>query len=271
MFIPANAQRQQATLKTVPALLFAPPKRQRQSVALLYAPLQELTPSTLEKIRARVAATAAGTKSTRRQELIALAFTPGSDRDVIRLDSLASVVRRGVTITAVGEAASNSVEPGSRKWSYKAHNFRQLRGFESILTASTVGILLDYYWVQTAYYRNAYGTNWLESKAPAAFHACPALRFVVLPYDAGSTDVADMVASGAANLQAYGLAVTDMTDEEAKELHPLVVATEAAAKANKSLREADTVQRQRYWRSPAPFVVIHRSGDDWRQAMSSLK
>ena len=77
--------------------------------------------------------------------------------------------------------------------SLAAHNFKTVRGFEPCLSPSTVGIVLDYYWLQSSYYNTAYGTDWLSEKVPLAFEACPRLRFFVLPFDKDSDDLITMV------------------------------------------------------------------------------
>lgn len=156
-------------------------------------------------------------------------------------------------------------------WTYAAHNFKTWRGLKPVVGPSTVGIMLDYFWLQSQYYAHTYGTDWLTSKAPQAFAAAPRLAFILLPYDRDSSDLAAMLADGgSAALRAAGLAHADVSDDEARELHPLVLATAATARGRPAFRAEAAGQVARYWRTGAPFLVIYRRGADWRAALRSV-
>lgn len=225
------------------------------------------------------------------QTLLALGFTPGSVRDVIRLDALARSLRAGVRAVAVGQSTAavtrhagpattpdkgagapdqGGAAAGSRAWAYRDRNFATLRGFVGALDSRTVGIVLDWYWLQSNYYKAAYGTTWLGDKARAAFAGVPELAFMVLPYDRDSQLMARMVEQDGPALAAHGLAVSDVSAATADALHPLVVSTARAAATDEVLRETDAVQRERYWRGDTPFCVVHRAGADWRAALAGV-
>ena len=284
--------------------------------------------------------------SSQPKELLALGFSLGTERDIVRLTGLVRILKPDVSVVAVGAGSSTLVyEPirpprsspapspvaaskaqsgkgsltgsssaaavvitppkavgasssnsnssssstksasindsdsnGSQPkllsdypFAYKEHNFKTWRGLQPCVTPHTCGILLDYYWLQCAYYRQQYGIDWLSTKAPAAFHRCPRLRFMILPYDKDSTDlITQVMEGGAAALKAAGLEMANMSDKDAKSLHPLVLATAQVAKKSKEQRDEARTQEARYWRSPEPFLVIYRAGSDWRADLAKL-
>jgi hypothetical protein len=90
-------------------------------------------------------------------------------------------------------------------------------------------VALDSFWLEKKYYANRYGCNW-HSKTKFLFDNWPKLRFVILPCDRLSGQLADdFSVSKSAHFPHPcdpTLHVHLLTPQQAQQCHPLVVATD---------------------------------------------
>jgi hypothetical protein len=111
---------------------------------------------------------------------------------------------------------------------HREADFKLFRGFITCINSSTVGIVLDWFWLAANYYVTRYGKDWISHKLPQAFTLYPNLQYCILPNDAYSTNMTDMLNDTKAvqYLQNLGIRIKKLTLAEAQIIHPLVIVTE---------------------------------------------
>lgn len=184
-----------------------------------------------------------------------------------------------------------------------ARNFTNPRVVKDILECFPGGVsavFLDYFWLQTGWYRHRYGGDWF-AWSRAAFSQMPALQCCILPVDGGRARCGGGQSDMLAALQTFedrggdgAFDVHLMTLLEAETYHPLVLATmlvdnELNSHFGKSARTHDH-QVEWLWghadgqphhsrprsarndRGGGPcFIVVCRKGLNWKEWLLGLQ
>ena len=189
--------------------------------------------------------------------------------DHVKLDTLASLYPRArVCGSTEFETDAASTSHVSAYW------HRSLATV--ILRTSPTFVVLDYFWLQRSYYRERYGTNWLDRKLRELL-ACSQFVALFLPFDAGDDgnglggDMRGMLSRVPHDLDAD---VELIADDDA---HPLARAARVCDRRLRELAQSvaaargrvHDVQVRRLARE-TPFVVAYRRGADWRARLGEL-
>ncbi len=185
-------------------------------------------------------------------EVVCYAFT-SSYHDRARLNALADLLPLD-EIIAVGEMAKSDTTSGIR-YEIREHNFRTMRGFKAAVRSNTTCIVLDWWWIAPNYFAERYGENWISEKVPWAFSndKIDNLLSFILPNDRfGKMQEMIRKTKLPVTLQAKKLSWA-----QAKQLHPLVRATENAVKSG-LITDADEKAQRKYVDADYPFFLIQR-------------
>lgn len=207
-------------------------------------------------------------RSGRGPRLLALAMHFDSLQTQSESDSLrlAAVLEHTAfrQVCAVGEAQREM--SGNMSLNFRA---KVAALIERVIDEQPDVLVLDYFWLENNYYTNRYGRNWQE-KTQMLFTYLSDLQYIILPCDRLSGELAeDFSISNQQNFPHPGnkeLHVHLLTSEQARQCHPLVVATcLARTKLLKLKKSHDThsrvheAQEAQYLARDFPFLCISRT------------
>jgi hypothetical protein len=115
--------------------------------------------------------------------VICLAMHYGLNTDVERMHEIARIYDASII------AVSVSNEPAPANKVHVSADFKTVRGLKTLihtihrLTDERIIIILDYIWLQSNYYLEKYGVNWLTEKCTLLLEA--GATQIILPFDNG--------------------------------------------------------------------------------------
>lgn len=211
--------------------------------------------------------------------------TSSSDR--IRMDKLAAVYQ--VRVVSASEQAEPLLQSVLDSPYHLQCDFKRSLG--DAMDADTVVAMLDYFWLQSDWWSQRYGENWVvpseeHCKLLAAFANCPKLSVFFLPLDSWNNFMVDCCTDPATLdlFEQHGLGIELIDWKRACTDHPLCKATIHVyvddLRSDKERRSyfgqgryvgaladkkngASISQQVNHSKSPYSFAVIHRLNQKW--------